>query len=40
MICGICAVLVLGLICLFVEEPAGQISEMMPDGSVMMIDVS
>jgi NNP family nitrate/nitrite transporter-like MFS transporter len=40
MICGICAVVVLGLIYLFVEEPAGQISEMMPDGSVIMIDVS
>jgi hypothetical protein len=28
------------LIYLFVEEPTGQISEVMADGSVMMIDVS
>jgi NNP family nitrate/nitrite transporter-like MFS transporter len=38
--CGICAAVVLVLIYLFVEEPTGQISEVMPDGSVMMIDVS
>jgi NNP family nitrate/nitrite transporter-like MFS transporter len=40
LICGLCAAVVLVLIYLFVEEPTGQISEVMPDGSVMMIDVS
>src|SRR5882724_7090723 len=39
-ICGLCAAVVLVLVYLFVEEPTGQISEVMPDGSVMMIDVS
>ena len=40
LICGLCAAVALVLIYLFVEEPTGQISEVMPDGSVMMIDVS
>jgi NNP family nitrate/nitrite transporter-like MFS transporter len=34
------AALGLVLICLLVEEPKGQISEVMPDGSVTMIDVT
>jgi len=40
LICCLCAASVLVLIWLFVEEPSGQISEVMSDGSVMMIDVS
>jgi NNP family nitrate/nitrite transporter-like MFS transporter len=34
------AALGLVLICLLVEEPKGQITEVMPDGSVTMIDVT
>jgi MFS transporter, NNP family, nitrate/nitrite transporter len=40
MICAVCAALALALIYLFVDEPKGQITELMPDGTVTMIDVS
>ena len=40
LVCAASAVLGLVLIYLFVEEPKGQIAEIMPDGSVTMIDVA
>lgn len=36
---GLVAVLVFALIVLYLEEPAGQMAEVMPDGTVQMIDV-
>ncbi len=36
---GIVSAVVLTLIVIFLEEPKGQIAEIMPDGSVEMIDV-
>jgi NNP family nitrate/nitrite transporter-like MFS transporter len=36
---GIVAAFVLMLILFFLEEPKGQIAEIMPDGTVQMIDV-
>lgn len=40
LVCAAMAALGLALIYLFVEEPKGQIAEIMPDGSVTMIDVA
>jgi NNP family nitrate/nitrite transporter-like MFS transporter len=40
LVCAASAALGLVLIYLFVEEPKGQIAEIMPDGSVTMIDVA
>lgn len=39
MIIGVVALFVFALIVFFLEEPEGQIAEVMPDGSVQMIDV-
>jgi len=39
-VCALCAAVALVLIYLLVDEPKGQISELMPDGTVTMIDVS
>ena len=39
MFIGICSVIVLTLIVLFLEEPKGQIAEVMADGTVEMIDI-
>jgi MFS transporter, NNP family, nitrate/nitrite transporter len=40
LICAACTATVLVLIYLFVDDPKGQISELMPDGTVTMINVS
>jgi NNP family nitrate/nitrite transporter-like MFS transporter len=37
---GIVAAFVLALILFFLEEPKGQITEILPDGTVQMIEVS
>jgi len=37
---GCAAVVVLGAVLLFLDEPAGQMAEVMPDGTVQMIDVT
>jgi NNP family nitrate/nitrite transporter-like MFS transporter len=36
---GIVSAIVFALIIIFLEEPQGQIAEVMPDGTVEMIDV-
>ncbi len=37
---AVCAAFVLGFMLVFMREPAGQMAEVMPDGTVQMIDVS
>lgn len=39
MVIGVVAAIVLALIIFFLEEPEGQMAEVMPDGTVQMIDV-
>ncbi|NPA72001.1 MAG: MFS transporter, partial [Gammaproteobacteria bacterium] len=39
MVIGVVAAIVLGLIIFFLEEPQGQMTEVMPDGTVQMIDI-
>jgi MFS transporter, NNP family, nitrate/nitrite transporter len=40
MLAGIMAIIALVSVLFFIDEPAGQIAEVMPDGSIAMIDVT
>jgi NNP family nitrate/nitrite transporter-like MFS transporter len=40
MVIGASAIIVFAAIALFLEEPSGQMAEVLPDGTVQMIDVT